>query len=316
MLVNSKVAAVAIAAPCLTLSMGRAIAQTAPAPKTKVASSVAAGKSFAHSAGWGFTSPQNWTVAVGADGKFKLAPPNADAENEAYAFDYTPDPKIADVSGTAFVVAMDAEMKRLLPNLRRTEEPVRLSTPLGAAMILTWNADLPNNTALRVRVYAAPFGGGAISLVAMGTPANLDKSDAQLRTVFASLRREAPPKDAADTPIVKAWRERITGKKLTRLESYNSSGGAGGYSSRTDIVLRADRRFTFASDSSVSMSAGGASGGSSGTKKAEGKWRVTSRGTQTVLALQTEGRPEEFFVLTADAEKTFLNGNRWFVTAP
>lgn len=287
-----------------------------PAIAQKPTDALAAnGQVYRHSTGWSFRAPKGWTVQVDAQEQFKLTPSGADANGEGYGLGYAPGPKISDVSGAAFIGIMEAEMKRLLPILSRTGEPQRLTIPLGPAAVMTWGGTTNDGTTVRARTYTAPFADGAISLIALGTPANLDKRDADLRTVFASLRREALPKEDTDSALAKAWRQRLSGKKLTQIESYNS-GSSGGYNSRMDIVLRTDGRITFAKNSSVSIYVDGASGGNSGEKKGGGTWRIFSRGSQVLLAVTPEARQTEFFVLSESQGKTLLNGRRWFVTAP
>lgn len=296
-----------------------------PAPATAQAPAVAAtrppvlaGQVYKHSSGWSFRVPQGWTVQADDQEQFKIAPPGADAGGEGYGLGYTPGPKIDDVAGATFVRTMETEMKRLLPFLSRVGEARRLTISFGPAAVLTWGGETPDGTRIRARTYTAPFADGAISLLAFGTPENMDRRDGDLRAVFASLRREALPKEDPDTPLAKLWRKKLSGKKLTKIENYNG-GSSGGYNSRLDIVLRTDGRLTFAGDSSVSIyiDGGNSNGGnSSGTKKGEGRWRIFSRGSQALLAVTAEGHPTEYFVLSEDQGKTLLNGRRWFVTAP
>ncbi len=86
--------------------------------------------------------------------------------------------------------------------------------------------------------------------------------------------------------------------------------------SRSDLILLADGRFTYVSSSSVSIFVDGMGGDSSGRDAAEGRWRIVGHGGSAVLELvSSEGNRQEV-ALAREGTQTFLGGKRAFVTDP
>lgn len=134
------------------------------------------------------------------------------------------------------------------------------------------------------------------------------------------LAPATPGRLSDDNPQSNEWLNHLRGKLLSRMSSY-TSGTAGGYSSNERMVLYPNGQFEYYSASSVSVqadgpvySAGGSSGGQ-GTRR--GTWRiVTGQGT-SFLALVYEGSTkEEYSELDYRDNKTYIDGERVFVTVP
>ncbi len=123
------------------------------------------------------------------------------------------------------------------------------------------------------------------------------------------------PRESRDE---QAWKQLLSGHKLTYLKSSSSTGIGGSYSgsSRTiEITLRADGTFYYSYQSSFSVDAGeaGGHGGGYGNKADtdQGRWKVELAGTTIVLVLAGE-KTERRYKLTFSDKKTYLDGTRYF----
>lgn len=123
-------------------------------------------------------------------------------------------------------------------------------------------------------------------------------------------------------PIVKEWKEKLNGVRLTYMDSYSSIDysnpnytSGGGYSSKTVIDLCAQGYFTFNGSHSLSVDAPGVSAGSNGNDQGAGSWKVIANTAgQAVLQLNYHNGDISEYVLTMEGDKTMLNGNRYFRT--
>jgi len=115
------------------------------------------------------------------------------------------------------------------------------------------------------------------------------------------------------TPLGREWSQWLAGKKATQMSSY-SSGSAGGYSSRTDVHLCANGQFAMSGSSSVSVDVGGASGYSGGNRGGQGTWRIITQGQVVGIELRYADGGAEQFRLEYQDNKTYVNGERWFIT--
>ena len=184
--------------------------------------------------------------------------------------------------------------------------------------------NLTTNQPVQMRMYATTLSGKAVVLFAAGTLTKLDAREATLREIAASVapattavNRASPATPSANndrSPLAQQWIQKLRGKKLVQMSSYNSGGGSGGYSSKTEIYINANNTFQARSESSVSVYVPGANGGSGGTKKAAGTWRIYVNGSQALLEMKYENGQIETNALQANGEQTFINGKRWFVT--
>jgi hypothetical protein len=129
-----------------------------------------------------------------------------------------------------------------------------------------------------------------------------------------------PPMDAIGgalddgTPLGRQWSQFLAGKKATRLSSYSSSGGSGGYSSRTEVHLCAGGEFALSGSSSVTVDVGDAGGYSAGQRSGQGRWRIITQGDVAGIELRYANGEVEQYRLDYQNEQTLVNGERWFVT--
>jgi len=116
--------------------------------------------------------------------------------------------------------------------------------------------------------------------------------------------------------MVEEWRTFLSGKKVTRMESY-SSGTAGGYSSRTDVYLCSDRSFAMRDENSVSVDVGGAFGNTGGLDSGRGTWYLITNGQVVGLILEyANGQIEQYRMdFDPQSQATYANGERVYVTA-
>jgi hypothetical protein len=121
---------------------------------------------------------------------------------------------------------------------------------------------------------------------------------------------------APETPDgVKVWREQLSHCRLTRLESYNSGYGSGGYTLSETIHLCREGYFRYFQSSGLSMDTGGASGYAGGQDQGRGGWSVVADPTgQPVLQLSFDNGQIRSYRITWEGDKTFLNGERYFRT--
>lgn len=111
------------------------------------------------------------------------------------------------------------------------------------------------------------------------------------------------------------WADFLANKKATKMSSY-SSGGAGGYSSRTDFHLCSNGQFHMAGSSSVSVDVGDASGYSGGSGSDAGTWRVFSQGQLVGVELRYQNGEVSQARLDYDQQTgaTYVDGERWYIT--
>ncbi len=116
------------------------------------------------------------------------------------------------------------------------------------------------------------------------------------------------------TPAGNEWAQWLAGKKVTYMDSY-SSGNAGGYSMRMDIFLCSSGEFLYKDESSVSVDVGGAFGNAGGQGQNTGRWRIITQGQLVGIELRySDGRVEQYQLQYQDGA-TYVNGERWYVTA-
>ncbi|HKJ93722.1 MAG TPA: hypothetical protein VJ957_11155 [Longimicrobiales bacterium] len=151
--------------------------------------------------------------------------------------------------------------------------------------------------------------------------ANADVSDALGQLGLTPPAGSTPgPAGAASAPSprVQQWQRQLSGKRLTYMESYSSSGGGsyGGYSNRWDAYLCSDGTFYFQQNGMVSADAGGGTSGyAGGSDGSRGQWQLVERNGQVVLQYRMADGSAGADVLTYRDGKTFLGQNRVFVTA-
>jgi len=127
---------------------------------------------------------------------------------------------------------------------------------------------------------------------------------------------------AKTSPEAAQWKEKFQNAKLTYMDSYYSSGGSyngfstgGGYSTTKEIHLCSQGYFRYKSSDFTSMDTGGAFGSSHGGSSGDGTWEIGAnvQGKPTLVLKFLDGNVHEY-ILTYEDKKTFLNGNRYYVT--
>jgi hypothetical protein len=279
-----------------------------------------------------FQHPQNFTVQYPADWRVEttsefaqILPPGATAQDQTINIRLLTLPAPITVTDPRFSAEMD-QLAAQLPGFSKVGATQSYLTKSGSGLRGVWAGMNPTiRQQVQLRMYATTLNGLAIVVFAVGQASKLEPHETALRDLAASI---APSTAAANTakpavptaptasdrsPLAQQWLQRLRGKKLVQMSSYNSGGGSGGYSSKTEIHLNADSTFQARSESSVSVYVPGANGGSSGAQKAEGVWRIYVKDNQAVLEMKYSNGQIETNILQANGEQTFINGKRWFV---
>ncbi len=173
----------------------------------------------------------------------------------------------------------------------------------------------------QVKLYAIgltnPHGYGLTIMAGTSDDLYTDKYKRLAESVAASVRFSKPETG----PIVDQWKQHLTGKRLTYMDSYYSSSPGidgmegGGYSSEETIDLCPQGYFNFSSSSDVSVDTGGAYGFGASSGQGNGTWEITGNvnGGATLLLNFNNGKVNEY-ELTYEDEKTMLNGYRYYIT--
>ena len=223
-----------------------------------------------------------------------------------------------------------ARLAAQLPGFSKFGSAQYYKTKTGNGIRSAWaGKNFTTNQPIQIRMYATTLNGLAIVLFAAGVTTKLDAREIALQEIAASVASKqasgqpqssasaeaSPGSQAVDrSPLAQQWRQRLRGKKLVYLSSYNSGGGSGGMSSKTEIMLNADGTFRVYSESSVSMSVPGANGSSGGTKQAKGTWQIYAQAGKPLLETRYDNGQTETSILEDRNGQTFVNGKRWFVT--
>jgi hypothetical protein len=278
-----------------------------------------------------FQHPQNFTVQYPAEWRVEttsefaqILPPGATAEDQTINIRLLTLPAPITITDPRFSAEMD-QLAAQLPGFSKVGTTQSYPTKSGSGLRGVWTGMNPTiGQQVQLRMYATTLNGLAIVVFAVGQASKLEPHETALRDLAASI---APSTAAANTakpaaptaptndrsPLAQQWLQRLRGKKLVQMSSYNSGGGSGGYSSKTEIYLNADSTFQARSESSVSVYVPGANGGSSGAQKAAGAWRIYVKDNQAVLEMKYSNGQIETNILQANGEQTFINGKRWFV---
>ena len=192
------------------------------------------------------------------------------------------------------------------------------SPPLAAlALSCVLLAPTPAATQSFTGTYTVPHEAGGVMTVALhqATDGGVSGTMSSNGVTF-DLVGEIQDGTATATVSGQEWRAFLSGKKVTRMESY-SSGLAGGYSSRTDVYLCSDRRFAMRDENSVSVDVGGASGNAGGLENGQGTWYLITNGQVVGLVLEfASGQVEQYRMdFDAQSQATYANGERVYVTA-
>lgn len=284
---------------------------------------VSANKTFTHPKGFSFQHPADWRIETNAEFA-QVLPPGLTAEDQTENIRVLTEAVPVEASDPRFTAELD-HLAAQLPGFSKVGTTQNYKTKSGSGVRGIWaGTNQTTRQQIQIRMYATTLNGLAIVLFAAGLPNKLDAHEMMLRDIAASMTLTTAalttaPKNVASTgndrsPLAQQWLQRLRGKKLTMLSSYNSGGGSGGMSSKTEIYLRADGSFQARSESSVAIYVPGANGGSSGVQQAAGSWRIYVKDGQALLEMKYEKGQTETNSLQANGEQTFINGKRWFVT--
>ena len=121
---------------------------------------------------------------------------------------------------------------------------------------------------------------------------------------------------AEDTPLIRQWRQHLSGKKLSYRDSYDSGGlgGYGGYSMRWDAYLCSDGTFLFQRASTVLGDVGGVGGYSHGGGMTYGTWRLVEQMGQVYIVYQMSDGTSDYAALRFENGATYLDRDRVYVT--
>lgn len=161
--------------------------------------------------------------------------------------------------------------------------------------------------------------GSGVLIMAATSPEQYSATHKQLALQLANSlvfsKAETPP-------LAEQWKQKFANAKLTYMDSYYSSGSSyngystgGGYQVKREIHLCAQGFFKYASSSSMSVDTGGAFGSSHGNSGGDGNWEIVGdQNGEPVLRLNFHNGQVYEYVLAYQDNKTFLNGERYFVT--
>jgi hypothetical protein len=259
------------------------------------------------SAGVSFVIPEGWVGRFGQDGS-----------NQVLLLGSTT------IEGVGIVIAQTG--------VTAAQVTATLSEPqdLGAGVVLR-PTEPPSTQGSRIvtRYRSDVYVGRAVALLGprrnsvifffAGPPKNAGVYGQLLESLATSTNfLQAPPRAAqsqAPEPGSQAqiWSHRLAGNSLQYFSSYSSGSGGGGMASHRVLHLCTDGRFLYSGDSLVTMNVPGASGSSGGRDGFRGRWSVESpTATTAVLVLAVEGGQQLRWQLRREADKTFVNGRRWF----
>jgi hypothetical protein len=163
----------------------------------------------------------------------------------------------------------------------------------------------------------SPHGGGVVILALAESGSFTDEFGGLADQIARSVEFTKPKTG----PIADVWRQKLAGMRVVYMESYSSSGGSyggystgGGYSMETNYYLCSSGDFSSSDSSSLSVDTGGAFGNSASSGRGEGRWEVAVVAGTPVLRLSYHsGQVVQYELSTDDGQKTYLDGQRWYV---
>jgi hypothetical protein len=163
--------------------------------------------------------------------------------------------------------------------------------------------------------FTAQRSGDTLVVAAAGVTYTLRRLEAAAAAGHSAV---APPAAAAGalhdgTATGREWAEFLAGKKVTRL-SNASGGGSGGYSSETNVHLCGNGEFALRGSNTLTVDVGAAGGYSAGRTAGQGTWRIVTEGATVGIELRFPTGDVERHRLEYQESKTYVDGERWFVT--
>lgn len=176
----------------------------------------------------------------------------------------------------------------------------------------TGQPDMENGWSLTFeRVGGMGQGGGAAGgAMGIGQGAAMGGSMGQGATMGGQ------PGLAEDSPLIREWRQHLSGRKVSFRESYSSFDvrGAGGYAMRWDAYLCTDGTLVFDRSSHVGVDAGGVFGYSGGAGMTTGTWKLVEQMGQVYIVYQMSDGTSDYARLQYQNGATYLEGERVYVT--
>lgn len=124
------------------------------------------------------------------------------------------------------------------------------------------------------------------------------------------------PGVAEDTPLIRQWRQHLTGKRLSYRDSYYSNDirGSGGYSMKWDAFLCGDGTFVFQQGSDITVDVGTAGRSSFNRGGSSGTWRLVEQMGQVYIVYQMTDGTSDYGALRFENGATYLDRDRVYVT--
>ena len=277
-------------------------------------------KNFVHPQGFTFQYPADWKIENSDQGA-QIVPSGVAANDQTENFRILTIAAPIEITDPRFPGEMDT-LAAQIPGFTKVGAIQSYKTKTSSGLRGVWaGANLTTNQPVQMRLYATTLNSNAIVLFAAGTAAKLDARESKILEIATSITPSSNPAAASQTqsavdrsPLAQQWMQRMNGKKLTSMSSYNSGGGSGGMSSRTDVYLMTNGTFQSRSSSSLTVNVDGANASSSGGNQAAGTWRIYVMNGQAIFETKYANGQIESSRLEDRNGQTFINGKRWFVT--
>jgi len=278
-----------------------------------------------------FRTPDGWTVKAVPEAALLMPPdmvmePDGKEPSELYLVAVMPG--IQDLQDPRLLSILQSKFFPAESQVRPVDTAQSFHSAGGPGYLYLYDA-VSQGTTLRMQIYVVGLrGGGVAGLVAVARPALLMLRSTAVANVAASLSRQAAAAPApapqtmssapaaataANSAMASQWDQRLRGRKLYQFSNYNSGYGGGGMNSQKTLLLSANGTFDFRHSSATSIYVSGANGGSTSQGGSQGHWRIYEQAGKVMLELTPSNGPVENIVLTSNAGKTLLNGNRWLV---
>lgn len=216
-------------------------------------------------------------------------------------------------------------------SMRVTEGP----TDLGNNTVFVAHAGTLEGTPMKVIVISAwNPSGKTVTVAALAPPEMFTKPLLEaLKLVQTSVIYNAPPLTntpartgkaiataAPDGPVDDFWKDRLSGNRITYMDSYSSPAGypggvSGGYSITRKIDLCPQGFFTTNGNSDHTFGGDGVSAYGSSSSAGEGTWSaVKGEQGRSLLRLRFNDGSIRDYLLEDREGSTYLNNERWYRT--
>lgn len=281
----------------------RPMGTAAPARSAPAAS---AGKSYRSPSGISFTLPTGWEAKEGNDGAVLMPPGyvfNPQQMDELYV--------TGTQEGSATDPSIAAEMQKAFG--AQGAQFQQSTMQLGGRPVVAYAASMrepKSGRMMALRIYLVQQGPKVAMTVGLGLADGVERNDAGLRQVAATIAYQAPPAPppgqlSDGSAAANQWVQRFKGMKLRQLTTGQYEAGSKTW------ILNADGTFSFASDYSAAVYApSGANASMANRDGGQGRWRVVGN----TLELRFANGNTNTYTLTSNGTQTFMNGVRTYVT--